>query len=100
MGPLENILTMIPGFARVKNINIDDRELLRSEVIIQSMTREERRDPAIINGSRRKRIARGSGTNPADVNRLLNQYWQLIKITKQMGRMKLPGNLAHLHLGN
>jgi len=100
MGPLENILTMIPGFARVKNINIDDQELLRSEVIIQSMTREERRDPAIINGSRRKRIARGSGTNPADVNRLLNQYWQLIKITKQMGRMKLPGNLAHLPLGN
>jgi signal recognition particle subunit SRP54 len=100
MGPLENILTMIPGFSRVKNINIDDRELLRNEVIIQSMTREERRNPVIINGSRRKRIARGSGTYPADVNRLLNQYWQLIKITKQMSRMKLPGNLAHLHLGN
>lgn len=102
IGPLENILTMIPGFDRMKmkNIQIDDRELLRSEVIIQSMTREERRNPSIINGSRRKRIARGSGTNPADINRLLNQYWQLIKITKQMGRMKLPGNLTHLRLGN
>ena len=96
MGPLGDILEMIPGFSKLKskNIKVDDKELLRAEVIIQSMTRQERQKPAIINGSRRKRIARGSGTSPNDVNRLLNQYWQLLKMSKQMGKMKIPGNLS------
>lgn len=96
MGPLGDILEMIPGFSKLKskNIKVDDRELLRAEVIIQSMTRQERQKPAIINGSRRKRIARGSGTSANDVNRLLNQYWQLVKMSKQMGKMKIPGNLS------
>jgi len=96
MGPLGDILEMIPGFSKLKskNIKVDDRELTRAEVIIQSMTRQERQKPAIINGSRRKRIARGSGTKPSDVNRLLNQYWQLVKMSKQMSKMKLPGNLS------
>lgn len=96
MGPLGDFLEMIPGFSKLKskNIKVDDRELLRAEVIIQSMTRQERQKPAIINGSRRKRIARGSGTSPNDVNRLLNQYWQLVKMSKQMGKMKIPGNLS------
>lgn len=96
MGPLGDILEMITGFSKLKskNIKVDDKELLRAEVIIQSMTRQERQKPAIINGSRRKRIARGSGTSPNDVNRLLNQYWQLLKMSKQMGKMKIPGNLS------
>ncbi|MGC9363408.1 MAG: signal recognition particle protein [Fidelibacterota bacterium] len=96
MGPLGDILEMIPGLSKLKskNIKVDDKELLRAEVIIQSMTRQERQKPAIINGSRRKRIARGSGTSANDVNRLLNQYWQLVKMSKQMGKMKIPGNLS------
>ncbi|MCD6441389.1 MAG: signal recognition particle protein [Candidatus Marinimicrobia bacterium] len=96
MGPIENVLEMIPGFSRMKmkNIKVDDKEFTRAEVIIQSMTREERRNPSLINGSRRKRIAKGSGTQSSDVNRLLNQYWQLVKMSKQMRKLKLPGNLS------
>ena len=96
MGPIGDILDMIPGFSKLKskNIKVDDNELNRAEVIIQSMTRQERQKPNLINGSRRKRIARGSGTQPNDVNRLLNQYWQLVKMSKQMSRMKLPANLS------
>lgn len=96
MGPIGDILDMIPGFSKLKskNIKVDDRELIRAEVIIQSMTRQERQKPNLINGSRRKRIARGSGTQPSDVNRLLNQYWQLVKMSKQMSKMKLPPNLS------
>ncbi|MBU0712892.1 signal recognition particle protein [bacterium] len=96
MGPIGDILDMIPGFSKLKskNIKVDDRELTRAEVIIQSMTRQERQKPNLINGSRRKRIARGSGTQPSDVNRLLNQYWQLVKMSKQMSKMKLPANLS------
>ena len=96
MGPIGDILDMIPGFSKLKskNIKVDDNELTRAEVIIQSMTRQERQKPNLINGSRRKRIARGSGTQPNDVNRLLNQYWQLVKMSKQMSRMKLPANLS------
>jgi len=96
MGPIGDILDMIPGFSKLKskNFKVDDRELVRAEVIIQSMTRQERQKPNLINGSRRKRIARGSGTQPSDVNRLLNQYWQLVKMSKQMSKMKLPANLS------
>jgi len=96
MGPIGDILDMVPGFSKLKskNIKVDDRELTRAEVIIQSMTRQERQKPNMINGSRRKRIARGSGTQPSDVNRLLNQYWQLVKMSKQMSKMKFPTNLS------
>ncbi len=101
LGPIENILDMVPGFSKMKskNIKIDDKELVRAEVIIQSMTKDERRNPSLINGSRRKRIAMGSGTHPSDVNRLLNQYWQLVKMSKQMSKMKLPGNLSAFRMG-
>jgi signal recognition particle subunit SRP54 len=101
MGPIENILDMVPGFSKMKskNIKIDDKELVRAEVIIQSMTKDERCKPSLINGSRRKRIAMGSGTHPSDVNRLLNQYWQLVKMSKQMSKMKLPGNLSAFRMG-
>ena len=101
MGPIENILDMVPGFSKMKskNIKIDDKELVRAEVIIQSMTKDERCNPSLINGSRRKRIAMGSGNHPSDVNRLLNQYWQLVKMSKQMSKMKLPGNLSAFRMG-
>jgi signal recognition particle subunit SRP54 len=83
MGPLENLLSMIPGIgSQIKNVRIDDREIKRIEAIINSMTPKERRNPHIINGSRKKRIARGSGTTVADVNRLLKQYKEMKKMFK------------------
>ncbi|MBN2280646.1 MAG: signal recognition particle protein [Candidatus Marinimicrobia bacterium] len=96
MGPLENILEMLPGAFRnaAKNPQIDPREIDRMEAIILSMTRHERRKPDILNGSRRKRIAAGSGTQVSDVNRLIKQYNQVKKLTKQIGKMRLPKNLA------
>jgi len=101
MGPLEDVLELIPGFAKLKmkNITVDDHELIRSESIIQSMTKEERINPSILNGSRRRRIAIGSGTRTSDVNRLLNHYWQVVKLTRQMGKMKIPKNLSALRMG-
>ncbi len=101
MGPLENILGMMPGAikAKIKNVNIDEREIARMEAIILSMTKKERIKPDIIKGSHRKRIARGSGNQISDVNRLLNQYKQVAKMTKQLGKMKLPKNLSALKMG-
>ncbi|WP_213974994.1 signal recognition particle protein [Tepidanaerobacter acetatoxydans] len=85
MGSLDQILNMIPGFSqqKLKGVEIDDKELSRVEAIINSMTLEERSNPSIINGSRRKRIAAGSGTEIQDVNRLLKQYAQTKKMIKQ-----------------
>lgn len=101
MGPLENILEMIPGMAKIKskNLAVDNKELVKVEVIIQSMTKQERINPSIINGSRRRRIALGSGTQVSDVNRLLNQYWQIVKLSKQMGKIRLPKDLSAFRLG-
>ncbi|MFA4838201.1 MAG: signal recognition particle protein [Candidatus Neomarinimicrobiota bacterium] len=101
MGPIENLVEMIPGMTQLKskNIAIDTKEFTRAEVIIQSMTRQERSNPSIINGSRRKRIALGSGTKASDVNQLLNQYWQIVKISKQMGKMRMPKNLSAFRMG-
>ncbi|HQA50795.1 MAG: signal recognition particle protein [Syntrophomonadaceae bacterium] len=86
MGPLEDLLGMIPGMGKqMKDIKgqVDEKELARVEAIIQSMTPSERRDPSIINGSRKKRIARGSGTRVQDVNRLLKQFEESRKLMKQ-----------------
>lgn len=101
MGPIENLVEMIPGMTQLKskNIAIDTKKFTRAEVIIQSMTRQERSNPSIINGSRRKRIALGSGTKASDVNQLLNQYWQIVKISKQMGKMRMPKNLSAFRMG-
>ena len=101
MGPMEDILAMIPGFSKMKmkNIAVDERQLLRAEAVIQSMTKSERQNPSIINGSRRRRIAQGSGVTSSDVNRIMNQYWQIIKLSKQMGKMKMPNNLSALNMG-
>ncbi|AKX96367.1 signal recognition particle protein [Neomoorella thermoacetica] len=77
MGPLEEILNMLPGAGKMKqlkDLQIDPKEMIRTEAIIQSMTPAERRNPAIINGSRKRRIAAGSGTRVQDVNRLLRQF--------------------------
>ena len=98
MGPIESIFEMIPGFSKFKmrNVSVDERELVKAKAIIQSMTKEERANPSIINGSRRKRIAKGSGTTPADVNRVLNRYWQLVKLTKSLKKLKFPSDFSDL----
>jgi signal recognition particle subunit SRP54 len=92
MGPLTSILGMIPGFAghQLQNMNLDERELDRIQAIILSMTPEERRRPELIKGSRRLRIARGSGTNVQQVNRLVKQFGQMRKVMRQVGRGKMP----------
>ena len=94
MGSLTNMLDMIPGGkflrAKIPTASLDDRQFAKVEAIILSMTPLERHKPELIGGSRRKRIANGSGTTPADVNRLLNQFDQMRKMMKRMasGRMK------------
>jgi len=89
MGSLSDIIGMIPGLGnlkQMKNMQVDDYELVRIEAIINSMTRQERFQPNIINGSRRKRIARGSGTTVQDVNRLLKNYGQVMKMLKKFNK--------------
>jgi signal recognition particle subunit SRP54 len=98
MGSLTDLIGMIPGMANIKQLkkmDIDDHELVRVEAIINSMTRKERFQPGIINGSRRKRIARGSGTSVQDVNRLLKNYSQIMKMVKKFnkGGMRSMRNL-------
>ncbi|MCT4594868.1 MAG: signal recognition particle protein [Anaeromicrobium sp.] len=102
MGPMNQILEMIPGVnsKQLKNLDIDEKELVHIEAIIQSMTPAERKNPSIINGSRRKRIAKGSGTSVQKINSLLKQFAQTKKMMKQFsdmeksmkkgGKMKFP----------
>jgi signal recognition particle subunit SRP54 len=87
MGPLEQVLSMIPGAGSLKGVDVDrgKRELERTIAIVDSMTPRERQEPSVINGSRRKRIARGSGTSVEDVNRLLKQFAQARKLVKGLG---------------
>jgi signal recognition particle subunit SRP54 len=92
MGPLEHILGMLPGMGNLKELTanrekIDDKQLGRVEAIINSMTPKERGNHQLINGSRRKRIAKGSGTSVEEVNRLLKQFVQMKKMLKQIGGM-------------
>jgi len=87
MGPLEDLLAMMPGMNKVKglkNVKIDEKQLSHIEAIIRSMTPQEKADPDIINASRKKRIANGSGTSIQDVNRLLKQFKDMKKMMKQM----------------
>jgi signal recognition particle subunit SRP54 len=86
MGPLENVLEMIPGISKKTPVNVDEGELKRTEAIINSMTLYERAHYKVINGSRRKRIALGSGTSVYDVNRLLNNFNQMKKLMKKFKR--------------
>ena len=92
MGPLTSLLGMVPGFGgqQLRNMKVDERELDRIQAIILSMTPEERRRPELIKGSRRLRIARGSGTNVQHVNRLVKQFGQMRKVMRNVGRGKMP----------
>jgi signal recognition particle subunit SRP54 len=89
MGPIENILGMIPGFNKIKNPDIDEKEFVKVEAIINSMTKKEKKDHNIINGSRRRRIAMGSGTTVTDVNRVIKQYVELKKMLKMFKGKKM-----------
>ena len=89
MGSLESVMAMIPGMGQhLKGMRLDDAQLGRVEAIIQSMTEQERRHPEVLNGSRRTRIARGSGTTVQDVNKLLKGFEQAKKMMKNMGKMQ------------
>jgi signal recognition particle subunit SRP54 len=92
MGPLTSLLGMMPGFSgqQLKGLKVDERELDRIQAIILSMTPEERRRPELIKGSRRLRIAKGSGTNVQAVNQLVKQFGHMRKMMKQLGRGKMP----------
>jgi signal recognition particle subunit SRP54 len=97
MGPLSSLLDMIPGAAQMKNAQVDEKQFTRTQAILNSMTKKEKSKPNVINASRRKRIAAGSGTHVADVNRLLNQFDQMKKMMKKMNKMKLPkGAMANM----
>ena len=90
MGPLESIIGMLPGMGNLKALaehKPDEKQISRIEAIIGSMTPDERRKQHIINGSRRKRIAKGSGTSVEEINRLLKQFVQMQKMLKQLGGM-------------
>jgi signal recognition particle subunit SRP54 len=92
MGPLGGLMGMIPGLPKeVKDAEIGDDQLKPIEAIIRSMTLDERIDPRIIDGSRRRRIADGSGTSPSEVNQLIKQFREMQKMMRKMGGGGLPG---------
>ncbi|MFH1864789.1 MAG: signal recognition particle protein [Candidatus Eisenbacteria bacterium] len=95
MGPLDQLVGMMPGMGKMGRVDIDERALARVEAIISSMTPGERRNPVVIDGSRRRRIAKGSGTTVQDINRLLKQFDAMKKMAKQFGKLgkrgKIPG---------
>jgi signal recognition particle subunit SRP54 len=88
MGPLENILGMLPGMSNVQGLSVDEKQLKRTEAIVLSMTSEERTRPDILNARRRQRIARGSGSTVTEVNELLRRFDQMRKMMKSTGKMK------------
>jgi signal recognition particle subunit SRP54 len=91
MGPLSSIVKMMPGLPKeMKNAQVDEDEIAKVEAIICSMTLKERRDPAIINGSRRLRIANGSGTTTQDVNALLKQFKMVQQVMRSVAKGKGP----------
>jgi len=92
MGPLDDLMAMIPGMSKFKGMQPQEKDLVTVEAIINSMTKKERQTPSVIDGSRKKRIAKGSGTKVADVNRLLKQFQQMQKMMKKMSRLgRIPG---------
>jgi signal recognition particle subunit SRP54 len=100
MGSLAQIMEMVPGFKqmgkRMGAAEVDEGQLKRVEAIIHSMTAEERRHPEILDGSRRRRIARGSGTSPQEINQLLGQFRQTQQLMRQFARSRRPANLTKL----
>lgn len=100
MGSMKDILKMIPGVGdKIKDVDIDDKQLLRVEAVITSMTNQERQKPSIINPSRKRRIANGSGTKVEDVNRLLKQFEEMQKMMKKMGKGKGKGKNMFKNMG-
>ena len=101
MGPLNQIVGMMPGMNSkiMKGLDLDDRQLLWTDAIISSMTPAERKNPDIINGSRRTRISKGSGRSLQEINQLLKQFAEMKKMMKKMGKMKIPKNLKQQMLG-
>lgn len=94
MGPLDELLSMLPGANKIrglKNVQVDEKQLKHIEAIILSMTKEERENPQILNASRKRRIAKGSGTTVAQVNRLVKQFNEMKKMMKQMANMQKKG---------
>jgi signal recognition particle subunit SRP54 len=102
MGSFTQVMEMIPGFSKIAK-GVSDKESLdktkKLEAIILSMTPDERSNPGIINGSRKRRIAKGSGTASSDVNQLLNQFYSIQKVTKMLAKGKLPRNMMDLMKG-
>ncbi|WP_096189155.1 signal recognition particle protein [Evansella halocellulosilytica] len=91
MGPLDELLNMMPGANKMKglkNVQVDDKQLSHIEAIVQSMTKAEKQDPSLLNASRRRRIAKGSGTSIQEVNRLIKQFGDMKKMMKQMSGMQ------------
>ncbi|MCK5519506.1 MAG: signal recognition particle protein [Candidatus Marinimicrobia bacterium] len=88
MGPLSSIMDMIPGAGKMAQMPVDDNQFIRVEAVLSSMTTKEKKQPTVINASRRKRIAAGSGTQVADVNRVLNQFEQMKKMIKKFNKTK------------
>ena len=108
LGPLENLLGMLPGMGNLKGFSVDEKQMKRVEAIVLSMTLDERTKPDILNARRRQRIARGSGVTVTEVNSLLNQFGQMQKMMKNMGNMKKmmggaagkPGRMPQMPSGN
>jgi signal recognition particle subunit SRP54 len=99
MGSISQIMDMLPGMGQMgKNMpaNVDDSQMQKMEAMIQSMTAEERHHPELINGSRRRRIALGSGTTAQEINLLLNQFKQTQKIMKRFAKTKNPRALMNM----
>ena len=103
MGDVKGLLGMIPGAAKMKDqiaaANIDDKTIARQEAVILSMTYKERQNPKLLNGSRRRRIAAGSGTSVQDVNRVLKQFKQMSQMMKKAGKMGKKGQMGGLPPG-
>ena len=98
MGNIKDLIGMIPGMGKaIKDLDIDDDSFKPIEAIIRSMTLEERSNPAIINGSRKKRIARGSGTTVQDVNGLIKQFADMRKMMKMMNKMTGKRSMAGMN---
>jgi signal recognition particle subunit SRP54 len=84
LGPIESILGMLPGMGKLKDVKIDEKEIARKEAIVRSMTPAERRDPSLLNGSRKRRVAAGSGSTVQEVNQFLTQFEQMRRMIRQM----------------
>ena len=96
MGSVSSLLKMLPGADKLKDVKVDDKEFIRIEAIITSMTTKERKNPSILNGSRRKRIAKGSGTQVHEINKFMESFEMTQKMMKQM---KTKGGMKRMMKG-